>query len=183
MNDTPYLGQTTDMLLGQEFLTWLWFRSSIGGIFNDKSGRPFCVSMEQRIVVQGGEGEHVETASVSGIGSELREARMGLTTGKKVTRALLRLERDPEEWQVSLKASDFSLGSLKTPKIEKSVGDDADPDALLLEKLYLVESCLELIDALYAAFLQVRFDVVAWKEEVTGLRQWMGTESTLHRGL
>ena len=26
MNE-PYLGQTTDMVLGQEFLTWLWFRS------------------------------------------------------------------------------------------------------------------------------------------------------------
>jgi len=173
MSDTPYLGQTTDLVLGQEFLTWLWFRSSTGGIFNDTSGNPFSVSMEQRIVVQGGEGDHVETASVSGLDSELREARMGLTTGKKVTRALLRLERGPEEWQVSLKASDFSLGSLKTPKIEKSDRDDADPDALLLEKLYLVESCLELIDALYAAFLQVRLDAAAWKEEVVGLRQWM----------
>lgn len=178
MNDTPYIGQTADLLLGQEFLTWLWFRSSIGGIFNDASGRPFSVSMEQRIVVQGGEGEHVETASVYGIDSELREARMGLTTGKKVTRALLRLERGPEEWQVSLKAADFSLGSLKTPKIEKSVGADDDPDALLLEKLYLVESCLELIDALYAAFLRVRLDAAAWKDEVTALRQWMHTETT-----
>jgi len=178
MNDTPYLGQTVDLILGQEFLTWLWFRSSTGGIFNDSSGRPFSVSMEQRIVVQGGEGDHVETASVSGLDSELREARMGLTTGKKVTRALLRLERGPEEWQVSLKASDFTLGSLKTPKIEKSSGDDADPDALLLEKLYLVESCLELIDALYAAFLRVRLDAAAWQEEVAGLRQWMRIETT-----
>jgi hypothetical protein len=181
MNDTPYLGQTADLVLGQEFLTWLWFRSSIGGIFNDKSGRPFSVSLEQRIVVQGGEGDHVETASVFGIDSELREARLGLTTGKKVTRALLRLERGSEEWQVSLKASDFGLGSLKTPKIEKSVGDEADPDALLLEKLYLVESCLELIDALYAVFLRVRLDAVAWEDEIMGLRQWMGAETTLHR--
>ena len=173
MSDTPYLGQTTDLVLGQEFLTWLWFRSSTGGIFNDTSGNPFFVSMEQRIVVQGGEGDHVETASVSGVDSELREARMGLTMGKKVTRALLRLERGPEEWQVALKAADFTLGSLKTPKIEKADRDNADPDALLLEKLYLVESCLELLDALYAAFLQVRLDNAAWKEEVTGLRQWM----------
>jgi len=173
MSDTPYLGQTTDLILGQEFLTWLWFRSATGGIFNDKSGNPFSVSMEQRIVVQGGEGDQVETASVSGPDSELREARMGLTVGKKVSRALLRIERGPEEWQVTLKASDFSLGSLKTPKIEKSDRDGADSDTLLLEKLYLVESCLECIDAVYAAFLQVRLDNAAWRDEVTGLRQWM----------
>lgn len=172
MTDTPYLGQSTDLILGQEFLTWLWFRSATGAIFNDKSGRPFTVSMEQRIVVQGGEGDHVETASVSGIDSELREARMGLTVGKKVTRAQLRLERDPEEWQVSLKAADFSLGSLKTPKVESPTSDDLDPDALLLEKISLIESCLELLDRLYSSFLDIRLGN-GWKEEVKRLNEWM----------
>ena len=175
MSDTPYLGQTTDLILGQEFLTWLWFRSATGGIFNDRSGRPFTVSMEQRIVVQGGDGEHLETASVSGVDSELREARMGLTVGKKVTRALLRLEREPEEWQVTLKAADFSLGGLKTPKIESASGSDADPDALFLEKMYLIESCLELVDILYTDFLRIRLDNGAdgWPGEVKRLREWM----------
>ncbi len=171
MTDTPYLGQTTDLILGQEFLTWLWFRSATGAIFNDSTGRPFSVTMEQRIVVQGGEGDHVETASVSGIDSELREARMGLTTGKKVTRALLRLERDPESWQVTLKAADFSLGSLKTPKIE-STDRDVDPDALFLEKMYLIEACLELIDIMYTQFLTVRLGK-DWAAEVVQVRAWM----------
>ena len=126
--------------------------------------------MEQRIVVQGGEGDHVETASVSGVFSELREARMGLSTGKKVTRALIKLERDPEEWQVTLKANDFSLNSLKTPKIESD--SDDDPDALILEKISLIESCLELVDALFANFLKIRLSP-DWQEEVTTIRQWI----------
>ena len=67
MSDIPYLGETTDLILGEEFLTWLWFKSSTGAIFNDSTGRPFTTTMEQRIVVQGGEGDHVETASVSGV--------------------------------------------------------------------------------------------------------------------
>jgi hypothetical protein len=170
MSDTAYIGQTKDLLLGQEFLTWLWFRSATGGIFQDASGRPFTVSLEQRIVVQGGDGDHVETASVSGIDSELREARLGLTTGKKVTRALIRLERAPEEWQLTAKAADFSCGSLKTPKIEPD--DQADPDALFLEKISLVEGCLELMDILYLRFLDIRLDN-GWPEEVKRLRQWM----------
>jgi hypothetical protein len=172
MTDTPYLGQSTDLILGQEFLTWLWFRSATGSIFNDGKGRPFNVSMEQRIVVQGGEGDHVETASVSGIDSELREARMGLTTGKKVTRAQIRLERDPEEWQVTLKAADFALGSLKTPKVENPAKDDLDPDALLLEKVALIESCLELLDCVYKNFLDIRLSD-GWKDEVKQLNAWM----------
>ncbi len=169
MSDTPYLGQTTDLILGQEFLTWLWYKSSVGGIFNDPDGRPFTVSMEQRIVVQGGEGDHVETASVSGLDSELREARMGLTTGKKVTRALLRLERDPEIWQVTLKAADFTLNSLKTPKIEKD--NDDDPDALFLEKVHLIESCLELVDSMYKTFLGIRLGA-EWKQEAANIKEW-----------
>jgi hypothetical protein len=178
MSDTPYLGQTIDLLLGQEFLTWLWFRSATGGIFHDRTGRPFTVRMEQRIVVQGGEGDHLETASVSGVESELREARMGLTTGKKVTRALLRLERDAEEWQLTLKASDFAPGSMKTPKVETNPRDGADPEALFLEKMALVESCLELLDALFADFLRVRLDDEpggrgGWQKEIATVREWM----------
>ncbi len=165
------LYDTPDLILGQEFLTWLWFRSATGAIFNDPSGRPFTVTMEQRIVVQGGEGDHVETASVSGLESELREARTGLATGKKVARALLRLERAPEEWSVTLKAADFSLNSLKTPKIDKNDSDD-DPDALLLEKISLIEGCLELVDSLYSAFLALRLGP-EWKDEAARVRDWI----------
>lgn len=99
MND-PYLGQTTDMILGQEFLTWLWFRAETQPLgFRDKDGQSFTLTLEQRIVVQGGEGEALETASVSGSLSQLREVRLGLQTGKKVTRALVRFEKDELAWQ------------------------------------------------------------------------------------
>ncbi|MDR1946863.1 MAG: hypothetical protein LBQ51_06835 [Desulfovibrio sp.] len=173
MNETPYLGQTADLMLGQEFLTWLWFRSATGKIFNDKTGRPFTLTVEQRVVVQGGDGDHLETASVSGVESELREARLGLVTGKKVSRALLHLERGSDEWRLTLKAADFSLSGLKTPKMENSGREGADPDALFLEKIYLIESCLELLDAAYAEFLRARLDAAAWAGETELLSRWM----------
>lgn len=172
MSDTPYLGQTTDIILGQEFLTWLWYRSDTApGAFTDKEGQSFSVSMEQRIVVQGGEGENLETASVSGSLSPLREARLGLATGKKVTRALLRLEKEELAWQVTLKAEDFSLNSLKTPKVEKDE-EDLDVDAQLLEKLYLMETCVGLLDTLFARFLKLRLSP-DWNNEVREVHAWM----------
>ena len=176
MSDTPYLGQTTDIILGQEFLTWLWFQSDTApGSFTDSKGAPFSVSMEQRIVVQGGEGDSLETASVSGSLSPLREARYGLATGKKVTRALLRLEKDDLAWQFTLKAEDFSFNSLKTPKIEKDAEDD-EPDALLLEKIYLMESCVDLLDSLYVRFLKLRLSPADWEKEVLQVHKWMTRE-------
>ena len=168
----PYLGESTDIILGQEFLTGLWYQSDTApGAFTDKDGAPFSVSMEQRIVVQGGEGDARETASVSGSLSPLREARFGLGTGKKVSRALIRLEKEELAFQVTLKAEDFCLNSLKTPKLDKGDSDD-DPDALLLEKIYLMEICTNLLDALYARFLALRLSS-QWQKEVNDMRQWM----------
>ena len=170
--NTEYLGQTTDFILGQDFLTWLWYKSETnGGNFQDKKGYPFAVIMEQRISVQGGAGDSHETATVAGAMSELREARLGLSTGKKVTRALLRFECDGHTWQISLKAENFSLNSLKTPKIEKPE-EDEDPDAAVLERLYLIDSCLEFIDELFAEFTKIRLST-AWNEEILQIRSWM----------
>ncbi len=161
-----------DAILGQDFLTWLWYQSDTApGAFTDAKGQPFAVSMEQRIVVAGGEGEARETASVSGSLSPLREARFGLGTGKKVTRALVRLEKDDMAFQFTLRAEDFSIGSLRTPRLDRNDADD-EPDALLLEKIYLMETCLALLDALYARFLALRLSP-RWQAEVTDMGLWM----------
>ena len=133
MSQTSSL-DSLDNILGQEFLTWLWYQSDVApGAFG--------------------------------------EARFGLGTGKKVTRALIRLEKEELAFQLTLKAEDFSMGSLKTPKLDKG-DDDADPDALLLEKFYLMETCVGLLDSLYARFLGLRLSS-AWEEEVAAMRQWM----------
>lgn len=163
---------SADAILGQEFLTWLWYQSDTApGSFTDIHGQPFNISMEQRIVVAGGDGKARETASVSGSFSPLREARFGLGTGKKVTRALIRIEKDDMVFQFTLRAEDFSIGSLRTPKLEKNDADD-EPDALLLEKIYLVESCLALLDCVYARFLKLRLSS-QWQKEVADMSPWM----------
>jgi hypothetical protein len=33
MADFSYIGENTDLILGQEFLTWLWFRSETASVF------------------------------------------------------------------------------------------------------------------------------------------------------
>ncbi len=175
--DTVYLGQGSDIILGQDFLTWLWYKSETAGndAFQTKEGRHFMVHMEQRICVQGGEGESLDTATVSGPMSELREARLGLATGKKVTRALLRFERESETWLLTLKAEDFAFSGMKTPTVEKNDAKD-DPDALFLEKMYLLEACLEMLDILYQRFLEIRLSP-EWEREILNVRGWIRHES------
>ena len=172
MSGTTDVGISVDLVLGQEFLTWLWFRSETSGSFRTERYGEFAVSMEQRIVVQGGAGELIETASVSGAMSELREARLGLTTGKKVTRALIRLEQAPEIWTFGLKAEDFSFASFKTPKVESGNENERDPEAMFFEKIYLIEKGVGFVDALYKTFLDVRLGS-DWRAEVSAIQSWM----------
>ena len=127
-----------------------------------------------RVSVQGGDGEGMESAVVKSPSGELTEARSGLRSGKKVSRAQIRFERDPEAWQVTLKDNDFSLSGLKTPKVETKDRGDDDPDARVLEKLFLVEQCLELLDGVYREFLAVRLGPAKWAEETRSLREWIG---------
>jgi hypothetical protein len=167
------LTERENTILGQDFLTWLWHATEArGGVFKDRDGREFHLRMEERLSVQGGDGEGLESASVKSPSGELTEARSGLRTGKKVNRAQLRFDRDPEAWQLTLKDTDFSLSGLKTPKIESGKSDDDDPDARVLEKMFLVEQCLELLDGVYREFLAVRLSP-KWAEETRTVATWI----------
>ncbi|MGE4292157.1 MAG: hypothetical protein AB7E32_08110 [Desulfovibrio sp.] len=168
------LVERENRIIGQEFLTWLWFYSdTTGGNFMTADGKGFSLNMEQRISVQGGEGENLATATVTNPLGELTEAFSGLRIGKKVNKAQLRVESDGETWMVTVKAEDFSLSGLKTPKVETSHGkDDEDPDGAFLEKIYLIENCLDMLDAGFAHFLKVRLGR-DWSEDAKGLSSWI----------
>ncbi len=163
-----------EYILGQEFLTWLWYRSeALNGTFHTrKENSPYVMYIHQKVVVRGGESDAVETASVSGIHSSFREAKMGLKTGKLVSSALVSLEKEENTWHVSLRAEDFSLNGLATEKIDTSDTDD-EPDALFFEKMYLIEQAIDLLDDVYAQFISTRLDDKAWLEECERIAEWI----------
>ena len=173
-----YLGQGIDIILGQDFLTWLWYVSETPphNNFQTKDGRAFSVRMEQRICVQGGEGENRDTATVSGTLSELKEARLGLSFGKKVTRALILFEREAETWRFSLRAEDFAVSGMKMPAAERNAAPGDDPDAIFFERMYALETCMEMFNIVYGTFLTRRVAPL-WEEEVSRVRAWILHES------
>ncbi|QLA17295.1 hypothetical protein [Desulfolutivibrio sulfoxidireducens] len=162
-----------DAVLGQDFLTWLWFRSEKNGwLFRMRDGGEVNVYLEQKVSVRGGEGDNVETAVVSGPNAAFAEAREGLKAGKRVDRALLRFEQDGNTWMVQVKAQDMSLNALRTPKIETRAAEGEDPDGPILEKLYLVEQGVRFLDELYAQFLQARLGP-HWRDELRAFADWL----------
>lgn len=162
-----------DVVLGQDFLTWLWYKTEKNGwLFKMKDGSEFNVYLEQRLSVRGGSGDSVEKASCSGPHAEFTEAKLGLRNGKRVDKALIRFEREGNTWMVQLASDDFLLGGLKTPKIEVSERDGEDPDATFLEKMLLLENCLGFVDELYRQFLELRLSP-EWTDELRNFRVWL----------
>ena len=51
---------------------------------------------------------------------------------------------------------------------------DDDPDSLFLEKVFLLETAVHLMDCLYRQFLDLRLDQVSWERTTDKMMQWMG---------
>lgn len=167
------LVERENTLLGQDFLTWLWYKTDNENIlFQLKDNRTFSLQMEQKLSVQGGEGETKATATVTSPAGELSEAKAGLSTGKKVHKAQLMFSMDEDDWLVTVSAADFGLSGLKTPKISTKDDEGDDPDSKFLEKIFLVERCLEMLDVVFTEFLKLRMSK-AWAEEAASVKLWI----------
>lgn len=166
-----YIGGDIEKILGEEFLTWLWFKSETNNLFTTEN-KEFSLFTERKIVVEYGEGQSAELASSSGPTSELKEARLGLSNGKKVVRATYRMECEEENYLVTLRASDFSLNGLRTPKIDTSDINEEESDAYFLEKFFLLEQGIEFIDTLYSQYIHIRCSN-EWNKEKDAISSWI----------
>mgnify|MGYP006274547163 CR=1 FL=1 len=159
-------------ILGRDFLTWLWYKSEVNnGIFKSEKGEDFAVYLSQKVTVESGEDDSRDKTVSSGLMSELREARLGLNSGKKVVQALFRIEQDSSEWQIQINADDFSYSGLKTPKVETRLEEGDDPDSPFLEKMFLLQKAQNFTDELFRQFLDLRLSA-NWPEETAAVRRW-----------
>jgi len=167
------LVERENVLLGQDFLTWLWYKTDGENVlFALEDKRTFSLHMEQKVSVQGGEGETKATATVSSPSGELTEAKTGLIHGKKVNKAQLLFSMDQDDWLVQINSADFGISGLKTPKISTKDDEGDDPDGKFLEKMFLVERCLEMLDIVFTQFLTLRMSK-EWNEEAAKVKLWI----------
>ena len=97
---------TEKRFLGQEFLTWLWWKSEQrGGSVALPGVGDIIVVFEKHMLLEYGEGEYSEKLVCTGLQTELREARTGLLMGKKLEQARIQIVKDDYEWHVTLAAS------------------------------------------------------------------------------
>ncbi len=162
--------------VGQEFLTWLWYKSEErGGAINIEGAGDIQVVFEKHMLLEYGEGESHEKMICQGLHSELQEARTGLLMGKKLEQARIHLARGDYEWNFSLKGSLMEFRNVKPPKTMASSEegeDEAAWEGRVLDKIGLNEEVVRTIDELFRMFLKVRVSA-HWQDELTKIRAWV----------
>ena len=162
--------------LGQEFLTWLWFKSDErGGTVLVPGMGDLQLVFEKHMVLEFGEGEAHEKLICRGLQSELKEARTGLKMAKKVEQACIHLVRGDYEWHLTLRGSTLEFAGVKPPKTMNGADESNDPEAVegrMLERIGLHEEAVRIIHELFRLFLVVRVSP-EWDKEVAAIRAWI----------
>jgi recombination associated protein RdgC len=161
-------------MLAREFMTWLWFKSEErDGIISMPGQTDVSLSFEKRVVLESGEGEYSETVACQGLHADLREGRAAIREGKKVREARLRLEKDSDRWEFTLKADRFQFQSMKLPTVGGLDEEGEEKEGGILERIYLVETALKTADDLFALFLKRRLSPQWNTEEIPRIKTWL----------
>ena len=168
---------TEKRFFGQEFLTWLWWKSEErGGSVKLEGQGDIIVVFEKHMLLEYGEADYNERLVCSGLQTELKEARTGLRTGKKLEQARIQLIKDEREYNLTLGATFFEFRNVKLPKTEgadaSSDSPEAEMEGAILERIYLFEELVKIVNDLLRMFAEVRTSE-RWPEEVARVRSWV----------
>lgn len=155
--------------LGREFLTWLWYRTDLaqGDAAFELGDRKVDLWFDARLTLEALGDVKEQNVVKSETPTETEEARASLQSGKQVREARLRLVADDKQWTMTVRADDLSIHGLKVPGLITR-----EEEEQLHERLSLMEEAEDLVDLLFARFLEVRLDDDAWRTEVAAIREW-----------
>ncbi len=170
--------------LGEDFLLWLLHDGLEGGSFSVSRpghydhGTPFSAWIDDRIQFHGGGSGGPQKVSVSGSQDRYLEARSALKSGKVINSAAIHIEKDELQWSFVLNAELFTFSSFKSPpvKIEKEgVEEFSERESAFYERLYLLETGLQMFDSLLKDFLKIRLSE-SWAERRATIDEWITRE-------
>ncbi len=162
--------------LGEEFLSWLWFV-----IENDhrllQQLDPDLAALEighRMVLVNRRHRDTGETVTIRGDHAGMEEGLLTLKKGGMVAEIHLIYRSGDNEWQFSLKGESLNLSSLKVPATGR-VETEEEIEGAVIEKIYLYERVIGLINRLYARFIKLRLGDEWNKVVVPAVRQWIRT--------
>jgi hypothetical protein len=154
--------------LGRELLTWLWFLCEVeGGSFDLPIGT-VELAIEDDLVLVGHDDEDSATRVKGGLPPLRPEAASALAAGMTARQARLLLARGEREWSFKLDAETLDLRAVKLPASETE-----DPFESLTERLESAHELRQIVDQLYARFIELRLSDQWDGLEAPRMRSWI----------
>ncbi len=164
---------TREVLLGMEFLTFLWWRyDRDGGAFRlETHGRMLGYMLEGPLTFfHEGQGAH-EVGIRRGNPLNSREAVTCMSTGKLLRKAKFVMADGPDLY-TALVDDGFCFTSVKLPK-----GDGASPYERFQERASYMVVFITAWFGLYKQFIAIRSDAKAWALAVDEIREWIAVRN------
>ena len=166
--------------LGQDFLLWLthatMFSSSDYSVSQPGpavTGEGFTAYLNDGFRLAAVNEEGVQKVTVSGPQDNFREVCTALQSGKAIQEAIIFFEKGEQLWKLKLKGETFNFASFRSPGVQLEKDEMTDPDmerqALFLERMFLLETGLQLFHSLLATFLQQRL-APGWPQQEQQIR-------------
>lgn len=147
-------GADTHGFLGEEFLTWLWFRwEQDGGEFTLPGGRVVGVAIDDFLCFGAPSDDETEQTLRHGLPTRTAEARTALRSGRRLRRARLLLAEGARQWSATFDAPTMALRGVVLPEDAEECESDSDRTADRAANWLALH---ELVQALYSRFLAER---------------------------
>ncbi|BBO70210.1 hypothetical protein DSCA_41400 [Desulfosarcina alkanivorans] len=159
--------------IGNEFLTWLWFTIETNqGFFNGVDETITSIYLGNRIVLENSSNDANEIITIKGDDAGLEEGLLSLRKGAVVIEMNIVYKTENQEWKFTLKGENLSFSGLKVPETGPVETKD-DIEGILLEKAYLYEKAISLVNNLFDAFIKLRSSVAWMKTTVPEIKKWL----------
>ena len=157
--------------LGEEFLTWLWFTIEKNQTLFKKFDPDF-VSLEvgNRVVLENRRKESAERITIKGDGASLEEGILALKKGALVAELNIVYKSAELMWQFTLKGESLNISTLSIPQTGPAESDE-DIEGVVLEKIFLYDKALQLLEKLYSHFANLRISDSWHSQESSRIRK------------
>ena len=159
--------------LGEEFLTWLWYLIENNQSFIKKFDGDFvALEVGDRIVLENRRKDNTERISIKGDGASLEEAFLALSKGAFVTELSVVYKSAELKWQFTLKGESLNISGLRSAKIDAPESEN-DMEGYVLEKIFIYEKALQLLENLYSHFVKLRVSETWQIKETPLIGKWI----------
>ena len=157
--------------LGEEFLTWIWFRwETSGGEFTLAGGRVVGVALDDFLAFAAPSDDETEQTLRHGLPTRTAEARTALRSGRRLHKARLLIAEGSRMWSATLDAPTLSLTGVRLPEDAEEVETEQDRTADRAANWLALH---EIVQALYGVFLKERVRPDYRKTVAEQQAQWM----------